>query len=326
MVIADAGLRWHRRLVEVHTMVRRHGITFLIGLWLGVGALGAAAAPPSQRVFASADAAVEALVAANRDGQLAVLARILGPGGAKLVRSGDPVADRNHRARFVAAYDAAHRIEFEGDRKAVLVVGSEEWPLPIPLVRSDAGWRFDAQAAEQEILNRRVGRNELNVIEVCRAYVEAQREYAALNVLPGGRHEYAQRFNSRAGQRDGLYWTAKADEPQSPLGPLVAQARAGGYGSDPVGDRPQPYHGYYFRILTGQGAHAPGGAKNFVVDGHMVGGYALVAYPARYADSGVMTFIVSQDGIVYEKNLGPDTESLARRIEQFDPDASWHAP
>lgn len=307
-------------------MARRHGITYLIGLWLCVTALGVAAAPSSQRVFPSAAQAVEALVAANRDNKLGALSQILGPGGAKLIRSGDPVADQTHRAHFVAAYDAGHRIEFEGDSKAVLVVGTEEWPLPIPLVRSDAGWRFDARAAEQEILNRRIGRNELNVIEVCRAYVEAQREYAALNVLPGGRHEYAQHFKSRAGQRDGLYWPAKAGEPQSPLGPLFAQARAGGYGDDPVGDTPQPYHGYYFRILTSQGPHAPGGAKSFIVDGHMVGGYALVAYPARYEDSGIMTFIVSQDGIVFEKNLGPDTAAVAPRIAQFDPDASWHAP
>lgn len=307
-------------------MVRRHGITFLIGLWLGTAALGVAAAPPAQRVFPNAEAAVDALVAANRDGQLGALSRILGPGGAELVRSGDPVADRNHRARFVAAYDAGHRIEFGGDGTAVLVVGAEEWPLPIPLMRTDAGWRFDAQAAKQEILNRRIGRNELDVIEVCRAYVEAQREYYAQAVLPGGRHEYALHFKSRGGQRDGLYWPAKVDEPQSPLGPLFARARAGGYGDDPVGDRPQPYHGYFFRILTSQGAHAPGGAKNFIVDGHMLGGYALVAYPARYADSGIMTFMISQDGIVYEKNLGPDTASIARRLEQFDPDASWHAP
>jgi hypothetical protein len=310
-------------------MARRYGIAYLVGLWLGVTALAIAAAPaatPRQRVFATAEQAVEALIAAHRNSQLGTLSQILGPGGYKLVHSGDPVADRNHRARFVAAYDEAHHIEFEGESKAVLIVGPEDWPLPIPLIRTRSGWHFDTLAAEQEILNRRIGRNELNVIEVCRAYVEAQREYAVMTVVPVGRPEYAQHFRSSSGTRDGLYWPAKDAQPQSPLGPLVAQARAGGYNVDPVGGKPQPYHGYYFRILTRQGTHAPGGAKNYVVDGHMTGGFALVAYPAVYGDSGVMTFIVSQDGIVFEKNLGPKTEAVARRIEEFDPDASWHAP
>jgi hypothetical protein len=307
-------------------MVRRRGVAKLIGLWLGLAALVVAAAPSRQRVFATAELAVEALVAANRDNELGALSQILGPGGYQLVHSGDAVADRNYRARFVAAYDTAHRIEFEADAKAVLIIGAEDWPMPIPLIHAAPGWRFDSLAAEQEILNRRIGRNELNVIEVCRAYVEAQREYAAMTAVPGGRPEYARHFGSRPGKHDGLYWPANGVKPSSPLGPLLAQARAGGYGDDPVGGIPQPYHGYHFRILTRQGTHAPGGEKDFIVDGRMTGGFALIAYPAVHGDSGVMTFIVSQDGIVFEKNLGPNTKAIASRIGAFDPEASWHAP
>ncbi len=307
-------------------MVRRHGIATLVGLWLGLAALAVTAAPPKQRVFSSAEQAAEALIAANRADKLSELSQILGPGGYRLIHSGDAVADGRHRARFVAAYDAAHRIEYEGAARAVLVVGADDWPLPIPLVRAGSGWHFDTRAAEQEILNRRIGHNELSVIEVCRAYVEAQREFAAQMATAAGRPEYAQRFDSRRGKHDGLYWPTAGDEPPSPLGPLLAQARGRGYGTDSDLGMPQPYHGYYYRILTRQGTHAPGGAKDFVVDEHMTGGFALVAFPAAYGNSGIMTFIVSQDGIVYEKNLGPQTKALAQRIQAFDPDPSWHAP
>ena len=307
-------------------MVRGGGIAKLIGLWLGLAALSVTAAPPQQRLFSSADQAAEALIAANRGDKLGELSQILGPGGYKLVHSGDAVADRRHRARFVAAYDAAHRIEYAGEARAILIVGADDWPLPIPLVRGESGWHFDARTAEQEILNRRIGHNELSVIEVCRAYVEAQREFAAQTAAAAGRPEYAQRFDSRRGKRDGLYWPTVGGETPSPLGPLLAQARAGGYGTDSDVGMPQPYHGYYYRILTRQGTHAPGGAKDFIADGHMTGGFALIAFPAAYGNSGIMTFIVSQDGIVFEKNLGPQTKALAQRIRAFDPDTSWHAP
>lgn len=279
-----------------------------------------------QRVFATADQAVAALIDANRADDLGALTQILGPAGAKLVRSGDPVADRNHRQRFVAAYDDAHRIELVGSDRATLVVGAEEWPLPIPLVRSHTGWRFDTAAAEQEILDRRIGRNEMRVIKICRAYVEAQREYAALMAGASGRPEFAQHFMSHSGQHDGLYWPVGADEQPSPLGPLVAQARARGYGAERSAGKPQPYYGYYFRILTRQGAHANGGAKDYIADGHMTRGFALLAYPAVYADSGVMTFIVNQDGLVFERNLGAHTAALAPKIEQYDPDPGWTVP
>ena len=280
----------------------------------------------SQTAFATAERAADALVAANRADDLSSLTKILGPGGAHLVRSGDPVADRGGRARFVAAYDQKHRVQFDGDRKAVLIVGPEEWPLPIPIIRSDNGWYFDARAAEQEILDRRIGRNELSVIEVCRAYVDGQREYAARTRSTAGHAEYAQRFSSQTGRRDGLYWPVSTGEPPSPLGPLFAAAHAGGYGEAAIGGTREPYHGYYFRILTRQGTHAPGGARDFVVGGRMTRGFALVAYPAVYGDSGIMTFIVSQDDIVYEKNLGTQTEAIARRLAQYDPDPSWRTP
>ena len=276
-----------------------------------------------QSHFKSEQDAVDALVDATRNNQTERLLQILGPDGGKLIYSGDPVADRNGRTRFVAAYEQAHRIETEGADKAVLVVGGEEWPLPIPLVRTGRDWHFDTKAGQQEILHRRVGRNELGVLEVCRAYVQAQREYASLQLSLGRGREYAQHFHSHPGTHDGLYWPVAVGEPESPLGPLVAQAQAAGYAGDGM---PRPYYGYYLRILRRQGAHAPGGAKNYIIDGHMTRGFALLAYPVEYGDSGVMTFMVNEQGIVFEKNLGRGTAALARAIEQYDPDESWRVP
>lgn len=284
----------------------------------------ALSAGAAQREFASADEAVEALLAATRADDVDKLLAILGPRGAKLIHSGDAIADRHGRERFIAAYDQSHRLEYDGSKQAVLLVGAEDWSLPIPLVHDGGGWRFDTRAGEQQIIDRRVGRNELNVIEVCRAYVLAQREYADLQASGGGERQYAQRFLSHPGQRDGLYWPITGEEAESPLGPLVAQARVEGYANEKPGSGPHPYYGYYYRILTRQGAHASGGARNYIgTDGHMNGGFALLAYPAAYGDSGVMTFIVNQNGIVREKNLGARTAKLARAIEEYDPDPSW---
>lgn len=285
----------------------------------------ASAAPQMQKTFATPAAAVDALMAANRGNQLGELLAILGPQGAKLIHSGDPVADRRGRTLFVAAYDQAHKLELNGDNKAILTVGADEWPLPIPLIREHARWRFDTKAGRDEILNRRIGRNELSVIEVCRAYVLAQREYAAKNLGAGGSPEYAQHFMSKTGQRDGLYWPVKPGEEESPLGPLIARARAAGYRPGTPHIRPRPYYGYYFHILARQGRNAPGGAMNYVVDGRMTGGFALIAYPATYGDSGIMTFIVNQDGIVYQKNLGAETARIAADVAQYDPDGGWQA-
>jgi hypothetical protein len=290
------------------------------------GIASAASTSAAQREFASPEQAVDALLTATRADAPDRLLAILGPRGMKLIHSGDRVADRDGRERFLAAYDQSHHFELDGSRQAVLLVGAEDWPLPIPLVHDAGGWRFDTRAGEQQIIDRRVGRNELNVIEVCRAYVVAQREHADLESSSGGEHQYAQHFLSHPGQHDGLYWPVAGEEAESPLGPLVAQARAEGYLSElPAGKgKRQPYYGYYYRILTRQGLHASGGARNYIAaDGHMSGGFALLAYPANYADSGVMSFIVNQNGIVREKNLGPHTAAIARAINEYDPDPSW---
>lgn len=314
-------------------MPRNPANRLLIALRLSAAAMGliTSAAFPTmaiagpQNTFATPAAAVDALIAANRGSQIGKLLAILGPEGVKLIHSGDPVADRRARTRFVAAYDEAHQIEFEGANKAILIVGADQWPLPIPAVREHGRWRFDTKAGAEEILNRRIGRNELTVIEVCRAYVAAQREYAAKKLGPGGSPDYAQHFMSTTGKRDGLYWPVKEGEEESPLGPLIAQARAAGYRPGTPHVKPRPYYGYYFRILTRQGLNAPGGAKNYITNDHMTGGFALMAYPASYGDSGVMTFMVNQDGIVHQKNLGTATPRIAQQITQYDPDPSWQA-
>lgn len=281
--------------------------------------------------FASPEQAVDAFVAAARANDAAALVRVFGSAGQAIVNSGDAVADRDARARFVARYDKAHKIEQTGGDKATLVIGTEDWPFPIPLIRTGTRWQFDIAAGAQEILNRRIGRNELNAIEVCRSYVQAQRDYAADLAAAHQPVEYAQHFVSSPGKHDGLYWPAEAGEKESPIGPLMARARAEGYGAGANGDAGEqgqhaPYHGYRYAILTGQSAAASGGAKSYVVDGHMVGGFALIAFPAIYGDSGVMTFIVNQDGIVYEKDLGPDTATIAGATTEFNPDAGWKTP
>jgi hypothetical protein len=306
--------------------------TFALGL-CGAAALSVLAAPlrtvaagGKQLDFATAEQAVDALMAAERKNDSHAILRVLGPDGEKLVHSGDKVADREGRERFVKAYDAAHRIEFEGEGTATLVIGPENWPMPIPVVKQGDRWHFDTDASAQKIIDRRVGRNELNVIEVCRAYVAAQREYASEHTLANGLHEYARKFDSSRGKQDGLYWEVQAGQAESPLGPLVAKARAQGYGGEDHEFHPSPYHGYFYRILTRQGPHAPGGAKDYLVNGHMTGGFALLAFPARWGDSGVMTFIVNQSGIVFQKNLGPDTKHLAREIKEYDPDSTWATP
>lgn len=301
---------------------RPRSLRFLIAAaLLSCAAMAApvSAADAPQRTFASPEAAVDALVAAVRTDRTAEILKMLGPGGRKLVRSGDPVADEQGRQKFVAVFAQKHEIEKANDDKATLIVGNEEWPFPIPIVRAGGVWRFDAKAGEREILRRRIGRNELSTIEVCRAYVDAQREYALKDRNGDGVLEYAQKFISSKGKQDGLFWETKPGELESPMGPLVARAHAEGY-------ERQPYHGYYFKILKAQGKGARDGAYSYMAHGRMIGGFALVAYPAEWGNSGIMTFIVNQDGAVYQKNLGPGTPAIARRITSFDPDASWTKP
>jgi hypothetical protein len=283
----------------------------------------AAALPAKQ--FDSPEQAVAALVVAVRAGGSAELLSIFGPAGKPLVESGDAVADKAGRARFAASFDEAHALVTQPDGRVTLVLGKDKWPFPIPLVKAGNAWHFDTTAGADEIVDRRIGRNELSAIEVCRAYVDAQREYASKDRNGDGILEYAQHFTSHPGRHDGLYWPAKPGEAQSPMGSLIARARDEGYENAGTRAKREPYHGYFYRILRRQGAHAPGGAHDYVVGDHMIGGFALVAFPAQYGASGVMTFIVNQDGVVFQNNLGPDTEKTARAMKEFDPDPSWKA-
>ena len=289
-------------------------------LLLTAALLGLSAPAFAQEQFGTPEAAVEALVAAARSGDGDAVLKVLGPDGKPIVSTGDPVADSNIRQDFVSAYDAKHAIEMEGDGTQTLIIGDDDWPFPIPLV-SDAGrWQFDTKEGLDEILRRRIGRNELSAIEVARAYVQAQNEYASLDPAGLGRGVYAQRIVSRPGKKDGLYWPSGEGEEPSPLGDLAAQAAAEGY---KTGSKPIPYHGYYYRILTRQGAGAPGGAYDYVAKGKMIGGFALIAYPAEYGNSGIITFMVNHDGTVWEKDLGLKTAKLAQKIESFTPDKTW---
>jgi len=284
-----------------------------------IGALlCSAASAASQQAFKTPDEAASALVGAAKAGDMKALLTVLGPDGEDIVSSGDEVADQATREKFVAAYDAKHKIDMEGDSKAIMVIGQEDFPLPIPILRKDGMWRFDTAAGRDEILFRRIGKNELDAIQASLAYVDAQNEYAEKDRTGAGMNTYAQRIISQPGKKDGLYWPVGEEE--SPLGELVAQATAQGYR---VGGGRTPYHGYYFKILTKQGPAAPGGELDYVVNGKMIGGFALVAYPAEYRNSGVMTFIVSHAGDVFQKDLGPNTARLAERMTSFNPDSTW---
>ncbi len=278
-------------------------------------------APVKQTNFASPDEAMKGLVAALRTGNKNAVATILGPGSQKLLSSGDATADENARETFLAAYDEANKVDKEDSGKVFFEVGKDEWPFPIPVVMTDGRWRFDSKAGAQEILNRRIGANELNTINVCLAYVDAQREYASVDRDHDGFLEYAQKFLSSPGKRDGLYWPTTVGDEESPMGPAIVAAQAKGYRFEQA--KPSPYYGYYYRILKAQGPNAPGGAMDYVIRDHMIGGFALIAYPASYGSSGIMSFIVSYEGDVYQKDLGPKTTEIAQKITAYDPDSSW---
>ena len=292
----------------------------LLPLMIGALLCSAASVAAAQQAFKTPDEAASALVKAAKAGDMKAIVTVLGPDGEDIVSSGDEVADQATREKFVAAYDARHKIDMEGDSKATLVIGQEDFPLPIPILRKDGMWRFDTAAGRDEILFRRIGKNELDAIQASLAYVDAQNEYAEKDRTAAGMNTYAQRIISQPGKKDGLYWPASQGEEESPLGDLVAQATAQGYR---VGGGRTPYHGYYFKILTKQGQAAPGGELDYVVNGKMIGGFALVAYPAEYRNSGVMSFIVSHAGDVFQKDLGPNTARLAERMTSFNPDSTW---
>ena len=276
-----------------------------------------------QETFASPEQAAKALVSAvgTHDGNK--LLAILGPEGAPLISSGDEVADREGREKFVRMYEEKNAVVREGDAKAILEVGNDAWPLPIPMVKEGESWRFDTRQGAEEIIDRRIGKNELSAIQVCLAYVDVQREYAARDRDRDGLLEYAQKFVSEPGKKDGLYWASKEGEESSPLGPFAAQAKKEGYTRKKSGDEPSPYHGYFYKILKAQGKNASGGAYSYLVKGKMIGGFALVAHPAKYGTSGIMTFIVNHDGVVYEKDLGKKTEAVVKAMTTFEPDKTW---
>jgi hypothetical protein len=284
--------------------------------------LPATAQQTGQKTFTSAADASEALVAALRTNDEGALLNILGPEGKEIISSGDPVEDKTNRAEFVKRYQQMHRLVIEPDGTTTLYIGAENWPTPIPLVHKGGAWYFDTPAGKQEILYRRVGRNELAVIQVCRELVDAEKEYYAQPHDGSSSRQYAQKFFSDPNKHNGLYWEPLPGEAESPIGPLLASAAAEGYPQDPNHEL-QPFQGYYFRLLTGQGANAPGGARKFIVDGKMTGGFAFLAFPAEYRSSGVMTFMVAQDGIVYEKDLGPHTADIAKNMTRYERDSGW---
>ncbi|MGA9391177.1 MAG: DUF2950 domain-containing protein [Candidatus Sulfotelmatobacter sp.] len=271
---------------------------------------------PGQKTFSSAEEATNALVTAVQANDKQMMLDVLGPHGKQIISSGDETEDANSRANFVKRYQEMHRLVKEPDGTTVLYIGAHNWPAPIPLVHKGNAWYFDTEAGKKEILYRRIGHNELSAIRVCQELVAAQEEYSAEH------KEYARTIFSDEGQHNGLYWEAAEGEPQSPIGPLVASAVAQGYAKRRDGT-PTPYRGYYFQILTGQGKNASGGAKNYVVNGKMTEGFAFVAYPAEYRSSGVMTFIVTEDGVVYQKDLGRKTDVVAKAMKEYDRNATW---
>lgn len=292
-------------------------ITILAGTAMLILALSSFA--QAQQRFKTPEEAVEALVKAARSGDSKSVVSILGPGSQELVSSGDPVEDANVRQEYLAAYDAGHRIVTEPGKPAVLVIGRNDWPFPIPMAQREGQWIFDVPAGREEVLARRIGRNELSTIKAMLAYWDAQQDYADMNKSKSGQAVYAQRIVSSPGKKDGLYWPTSGNEKPSPLGEAVADATQRGY-------RPgagEPYHGYRFKILLSQGPTAPGGAVDYIVKGDMIGGFAAVAYPAEYGNSGIMTFIINHEGDIYEKDLGERTARIAARMTTFNPDHTW---
>jgi hypothetical protein len=299
----------------------RFAVSVLLALSLGYSSAPMFAQEPGQRTFASAEDAGHALFDAMRAQDEQAPLSILGPAGKEVLSSGDPEEDLDTRTGFVVKYQEMHRLVTEANGSVTLVVGAENWPFPIPLVKKNGSWYFDTTAGKDEIVFRRIGRNEIAAVDACRDLVTAQKQYFA---RPPGKlpSQFAQKLVSDEGGHNGLYWHGASDEFDSPINPLIAYARQN-LPTDQVGEH-VPFNGYMFRILTSQGRHAPGGAKNYIVDGKMSAGFAFVAYPVEYRSSGVMTFIVDKSGTIYEKDLGPNTTKLAQAMTAYDPDSTWH--
>jgi hypothetical protein len=309
-----AGAKVDKRRIMINqqwmTRLATLAACFLLSLPL------ASADDAAQQVFPTPATAGSALLAAAKANDMNALSSILGPDANQVISSGDPVADANGRDDFVRSYNEMHRYADNDDGTVSLIVGAQNWPLPIPLIKKDNGWVFDTAAGKDELLYRRIGRNEIFTIKVLRDLVAAQNEYAA------SKNQFAEKILGDPGQQNGLYWVAAPGEPESPIGPLVASATTEGYKRGENGS-PTPFHGYYYRELTRQGKNAPGGAKDYIVDGKMTDGFAFVAYPAEYRSSGVVTFMVNQDGVLVQKDLGPATSKLANAIAEFNPDKAW---
>lgn len=303
--------------------------TLSMAVFFSALSVSALAASPSAEAegkaqgFASPEDASKALTDAARSEDKTKVSALFGSRYADLFSSGDEAEDANNRAEFLKLAEEKSSVENQGDNKAILHFGQNGWTFPVPLVNTGGQWRFDAEQGKQEILRRRIGRNELETLGVIRGYVEAQFDYASVDRDGDEVSEYATKLRSEPGQFDGLYWDAASGQPESPLGPLVAEAKAGGYKLKGNPESPTPYHGYLFKILTKQGNHAPGGKYGYIINGNMIAGFALVAYPADYGSSGVMTFIVNHRGKIYQKNLGSKTKELASAMQVYDPDSSW---
>jgi len=292
---------------------------FFLAFFLFAGLANAA----DQKTFATPAEAVQALLKAAEDGNQDEMLAVFGDDGKDLVFSGDSVQDKAGLQSFVKAYKTKHAIVTKDANTRILQVGAKDWPMPIPLVKDGGKWRFDTAAGKEEILYRRIGHNELGAIAACRGFIDAQKDYAAVghDGLPAG--IYARRLNSEPGKQNGLYWETKEDEPASPAGPFLAQAEEEGYENVSMGKKGQPYHGYLYRILKAQGPAASGGAKSYLTDGKLTEGVGLVAYPAQYKVSGVMTFIINQHGVVYQKDLGEKTTDIAAAMTEYNPDTTW---
>ncbi len=311
-------LSWLRKQKAVRSFLS----ALIFAAIAAVLASGASAASPAskQKTFGSPDEAVKAFIDALKGHNKKELLAIFGPAVSE-ISTGDEVSDRADREWFVKAYEQKESLDKTDDETAILTVGNDEWPFPIPIVRKGQVWFFDTRAGKEEMVNRRIGRNELRVIDNLHAYVGAQREYAGKDRDGDGAYAFAQKILSTPGKKDGLYWKAEEGEEESPAGPFLAKAAQEGYKAKK--GKPQPFHGYYFRILKGQGSHAPGGAYDYVVNGKMILGFAMAAWPAKYGSSGIMTFIVNQEGVVYQKDLGKKTARAAAAIRKYDPDSTW---
>lgn len=311
--------------MSMRTSRQRFGLRIAIAtiVCLGLAQHPLAAQQQSQQSYASPEEAAAALAAATRSHDQAALRAIFGPSSERLLSSGDRYADEESLRRFAAAYDEKHTLVPSGTERVELDVGNNDWPLPIPIVRANGQWHFDTQAGAEEIINRRIGRNELSAIHLVLAYTDAQKDYFARMQQQTGTGFYAERLISTAGHQDGLYWPVTTGSSDSPFGPVVTQAEEEGYAGAFTGTKPIPYQGYYFRVLKAQGTDAPGGAKSYVKAGRMSEGFALIAWPATHGSSGIMTFQVGPDGVVFQKDMGSATTRLAQSITKFDPDLTW---